>query len=345
MTWRIDQKLRNGTTVLSPLPVMRARVTWELNSPGALEVDTHTSRWNPPSSNGPKPGKHELWVYRGASLVWAGPLLQVDVRLGEDDDRRPEPNVLAVARGLAWYLKRRRVTDNLIYTSIPQHTIAWNLIAHTQAQPDGGLGFTLGTHTGGVVNRKRVFCAGDRAVIYDAIDEFTRPSNGIDWEISATRAFNTWQPKRGVALGTTLTGTDVLITRYFEGADDVATYVTAVSGNDCGPILGEAIADAAVRADYGRLHDITDEDADDIDVLNQRAQGELNTRRPRKMVRVRWFEGNPPMAWGTYWLGDTLNLNITKGYAELTGTFRIMGITAIIEPPELVAVELDLETA
>lgn len=79
-------------------------------------------------------------------------------------------------------LKSRHVITPLTFTSTGHGDIIAALIAHTQSQPNGDLGITVGSLDNSVL-RDRSYTTGDN--IFDAITDMTRVQDGIAWDINA----------------------------------------------------------------------------------------------------------------------------------------------------------------
>ena len=341
-TWRLDSHDLGGTLVKRGLSFERLTARWVLNSPGSIEVDFGLYDLAPADL---QPAEHELRLLRDGVVVWGGYAWDCDV----DVDAR---TVRFVGEGYASALRYRRVTSNLIYTVPPlpapltQQDIAWNLISHAMSQSDGDLGFKRGTHVGGNVTRKRAYCANERPEIYAAIEEFTQYDDGLDWEIDASKRFNTWQPQRKAASGITFNGQNVDSISYSNQGRDILTYVTAIGEGECTPPLADVSAPAQA-AKYKRRHGVVEARTSDLAEVTAQANEELRARkRPSWTARIAFRENAasaPP--WGSYHVGDTFTLTDDRGYATFNVTLRILEIALTLEPPNFAMVEITSDSA
>src|SRR3990170_8305978 len=157
-TWSLDLYNLGGTAVAIGTEFRRVVARRRLNEPGAIEIELP---WDATRSDWAV-GERDIEVVRDGTTWWLG-------RLWHLRGNARARTVGAQGQGLLSVLRRRIVTSDLQYTSIAQHQIAWNLIAHTQAQADGGLGLTQGTHTGSTTNRSRNYCANEAPNVGAAI--------------------------------------------------------------------------------------------------------------------------------------------------------------------------------
>ncbi len=341
-TWQLDLYDRIGSTLVqADLPFRRLTARWVLNGPGALEADFRRDD----DLGGLVLGANELHLKRDGTTVWAGLALDADVNPDEHGDKA----VKITADGLWCHLADRIVRSDLIYTGVNQQQIAWNLIAHTQSQTNGALGFVQGTHTGANVARDRYYCASERPNIRDAIEDFTSFDDGFDFELDpATRAFNTWSPQRKTALGITLDGTVLDTMPYTASARDLRTYITGIGNNDCGPILQEA-SDLTLAGTYGRREASIDTQTDTASEVQAEANEELrSSKRVRHDMTITFRDGRAGTpAWGTYHPGDVLTVTDDRGFATYTKLLRISEIAVHLDnaTPTVAHVDLVLSSA
>jgi hypothetical protein len=307
MAWTLDVYDRIGASLVrANLDFQALSARWVQNGAGSLEVDFDLYA----NIGGALPGQNEFQLKRAGVTQWAGVWRQSDV------DAKAK-NLKITCEGIWGWARRRVVTSDLIYSGLSQHTIAWNLLNHTQGQTFGSLGITNGTANGSPINRDRYYCAAARPNIGDEIEAFTQLDDGFDFEVDpATRAFNTWNPQRKSASGIALDGTKVDTVRYVEDTNDLETFVSAIGADDCGPVIAD-LNDGTQANLYGRMHAAIEPDLGSEKDLAAAGREELRShKRPRFDATVTFREGGTGApAWSSLTLGNTLTLQDDRGYA------------------------------
>ncbi len=341
-TWRLDSRDLAGTLVKQGLTFQRATARWILNSAGSIEVDFDLYEL---AAADLQPGEHELVLLRDGVRAWGGYAWDVDADVDAE-------TIKFTGEGYASMLRDRRVTSDLIYTVPPlgaalnQQQIAWNLISHTMAQADGNVGFTQGTHTGGNVTRERAYCANERPNVYESLEELTEYDDGLDWEIDADKAFNTWQPQRKAASGITFNGNNVDGISYSNRAREVLTYVSAIGEGDCTPPLAD-VSDATQALKYKRRHGVIQARTSKQAEVTAQANEELRAKKRSSWAAKVHFREDASSAppWGSYHVGDTFTLTDDRGYATFSVSLRILEIALTLEPPSFAIVEIAADSA
>jgi hypothetical protein len=311
-TWTLDLRDRTGGALVKAGVAFRSlSARWVLNGPGSIEVNLRHDA----DLGGATAGTAELQLLRDGVIVWAGPWLSSDV------DPRAR-SLTITGEGLWWWFRRRLVTSDLVYTDTAQHTIARNLIAHTQAQTYGSLGIVAGTHTGATRNRSRFYCAAARPNVGEEVEALTQYENGFDFAINpATRAFDTWTPARRSSSGISLDGNEVDYLAWSEDVRDVATFVSAIGADECGAIVIDA-SDTTLANTYGRLHTAIDADDNDDtagEVTEVANEALAATKRVRSDASIAFREGGTGApAWADLVVGNTLLLSDNRGYSTFT---------------------------
>lgn len=336
-TWSLDLYNLGGSAIATGAEFQRLAARRRLNEPGAIEIDLP---WDASRTDWAV-GQREIKLTRDGTAWWGGYLWHVR---GDGRSRR----VTAQGQGYLSRLRRRVMTSTLSFADEAQHEIAWDLIAHTQAQADGGLGFTQGTHTGGTVTRSRTYCSKDRRNIADAIEELAAFDDGFDFDFDPTdKSFDTWAPQKKTAQSITLTGSDELTLSWEEDSYEAASYVSAVgeaAGQDCTLPIAD-VSDATAATAYGRLHEVIDVDASVASEVSAAADEELRVRKAG-LFRARCaFDDEFGPTFGSYGLGDTLTVNVADQFATFNRTFRILEIALELEWPDKAYWELELDAA
>jgi hypothetical protein len=273
-------------------------------------------------------GKRELHLYRndgsGEKLVWSGRLWTADVQT---------PWVRFGGFGFYEDLRHREMSDDFFKHQQEQRSIAWDAIAYTQAQTDGGLGITLESTAGSGINRTLTVCAEERKPIADIIEDMASADDGFDFEVGPDKVWRTWTPKRGADLSGVVhldTTSSILDISYTEDATTVENDVAGIGAKgDCEPITFIRKVDTVSRAGYGLMQGTvqrTDMKQDD-DMLTAVTRERLALQKvPRKQPTVRCFQGLigvSPLT-GDFGIGDTILVTASYGFATFSDPFRVL---------------------
>jgi hypothetical protein len=343
MPWTMDVLDKVGATLISDAPFRAARVTWAADGSGAAEIDLRSA--DIVSSSLRAGAKRVAFRDPGGTRRFQGWLERVD-RSGKPSDVQYKASCL----GLAAMLERRVVHGNFDKVAVIATTIAWDLIAHAQAQTDGAMGLTLGTVTGVAPARNRWYCDGD--MVADRIKELAEfDPGGFTWEIDADGRFNAWVGGRGTDVSGTVTiaPTDTIDWACKENMEGYATY-QMVKGDQnedepCG--AHHVTVSGGTPATYGRREFVEDDDSRDAAELDDRATEALRARVASRIdLRTAWVEGQGPWAFGTRWLGDVVTAALGTEFGG-NATVRLVSITANLErhSPGVVFVDHEWEKA
>lgn len=184
-TYWLETRLPSGTFV-AKIPFRNLQFEVGFNGPSGIRWDSPL--YDPLMTEGVlSPGLHEVWVMRNGVCVAAGPIWDMTVTT---DDR----SMNCSAQSLEDYLDVRLVRD-VSYVSQDQTAIAWDLIADSQALPNGGLNISQGT-LGTGITRSIKYLTYDGKYILEAIQDFAELEDGFDfWINPATRTFNAIYPR------------------------------------------------------------------------------------------------------------------------------------------------------
>jgi hypothetical protein len=305
MVWTADLLSLDGTTALNTsTPFKSGRATWSAgDGTGAVEFNLRASdvadgRWlfgqrRIRIKDGGGTARYQGWLDR---LERSGHPGAVEYR--------------AASRGLAAALEEGVVHGDFSKVSVIDTTIAWDLIAHVQAQADNVWNFTDGTTTGVGPARTRDYCDGD--IIAERIRELAGMEQGFDWEIDADGAFNRWAGGRGTDLtgSITLAPSDAQDWNCVGDSSELRSYMTGLGDRDdntpCGPPL-VIDNDAAAAATYGRREGVLADVSDDEFEMEEKTADALRARiASRVNLKATWIEGRGPWSFGTVWIGDTV---------------------------------------
>ena len=265
-----------------------------------------------------------------------------------------ETSVTVQWQGIASYL-----ADGIVLgqsTPFSSTTLPWTWINTFQSRTGASVyAITQGTQTGTPPTRQAT--VEQDAGLLDKIIELAESGNGFDWNIDTARAYNEWHTERGNDNGLTLEyGSNVSEYSYDEsvGPGDIVTDVRVI-GPPGSPIA--TASDSTARTTYGRreISATFFADFESATVSNSQLTAHatrLAAERTRPLIiprlKLRTIDGttHPSVAWGTYWLGDTIRFKASVGaFGSLDASYRIVAIHIAIDENHNESVELELNTA
>lgn len=183
----------------------------------------------------------DLWVHRDGEYLYRGRVTSADDALEADS--------YALSCSCVDYrgvLDRRLLYSDFSLTAQEQSLAVSNFLTHTQDQPGGNLGLTLGTWPVTGVDRTAEFKTGDS--IWESIKKLGEMENGFDLEIDHLKVVNLLYPQSGVDNGEVLDfgGVVTRARRIFDpskfanairqsGAEGITASVQAVLGIESAP--------------------------------------------------------------------------------------------------------------
>lgn len=267
-------------------------------------------------------GNKDLRIYRGGTLVWGGELVYVRTDLSTDSER-----LEVSAKGYLDLLSKRVIgtaADPVSYADQDLAGIARDLVA-TYA----GDWFAIGTEpTSRTADRTDM----QYKNLKEAIDELGNDhiEDGIDYEITADKVFNTYYPQKGRQLAEVVFEWGVNIDYVFviDDATQMANEAIVLGAGD-GTAMVTATRDsvASVQDVYGlRQAVLSYKDVTEQATLESHGDAELAAYQfPTRIVGVR-TKGNLDPAFGSYSVGDFVRVKIDRGLIQLDGYYRIYGI-------------------
>lgn len=118
----------------------------------------------------------DVWVYRNGLVLQRFRITSLTQRW----DAEGEDVIEVIGICYRSVLRSRHVMSPLSFASEGQGNIVAALVAHTQSQPNGDFGLTIGALEN-TISRTRSYSVGDN--IFDAISDFTKVQDGIAWDI------------------------------------------------------------------------------------------------------------------------------------------------------------------
>jgi hypothetical protein len=345
--WQFVTQTRNGSPLADVGPALtNRRMTFQLNRPPI--VTASISATNPKarrdSDGGLRPGVHEMLMYRdGVAVETVYQLAGVSVAGGSDDQR-----VELTWLGIASYLQDALVFDQS--TAYSSTTLPWTWINTYQTRTNS-YGFLQGSVSGTAPTRQKAIT--QYAGLFDSILDLAESGAGFDWAIDTNRRYCEWHPTRGSSTGLVLEyGVNVSSYSYEESAapgeilSDV--YVQGPPGSQ--EVTGSS---STARTTYGRreasLTFFADFEAASVTngQIQKHADAALASHiAPVIIPRVQLVRSHSSVAWGNYWLGDTITFRATVGnYDSIDTIYRIVQIDVDLDAENDETVTLGLNKA
>ena len=260
--------------------------------------------------------KSDLWVWRDGVQLARHRIVGRQVQV--DADRWTINYQTVDYRGMLLLHARFKGTIPT-WTSTDQHTIAWQMIQHRQAQTGGNWGITNGTTASGQVRDETSLTAGKS--IGEAIDQLLARDNGSDWDISPALALRAWTPRRTRDNGISLDYSRNAIVAFQGSSPSWANDVIFTGAENTTP-ANETATDAGT--DERGLWSIYDSSPNTKDQtgLNDSAAGLL---ADALTLNHDWSVRLAPGRWGgddELTLGDLVTVNLSP--VGFSGVCRVM---------------------
>lgn len=303
-------------------------VTWDLNGPG-----TASFRVAPWESGAEKIQllKREIQIYEDDKLRWWGVPWRAEKGFGSSEIKFNCEGLLS--------LLRKRVVDrmSLLYTSVEQRTIAWNLISYAQdqsVQANRNLFIGSAPYSGTTRIRSRDYKREDHGNIYDLLWEFPTLDDGFEFEIvsdqTGQRLWTPYYPQKGATLNNMRVeyeGHDIRGSNDYSFSEDAYGVVTHsyVTGGSAGDVKFEQnFEDVPASVSYGVMQGVISEGGqNDVGWLLDRAKKEVGARKnTSKLPGVSLARSKRDLLLDVS-TGDSIPFLISDGYVQLTGTQRV----------------------
>lgn len=308
----------------------------ELNRPGAAEFTID------PLSEGATEIEgiaREIQVWVDGSLEWQG------VPWGLQGNSQ---QITVTCEGLMSLFTKRFVDrTSLIYTSLDQFTIAWNILTYAQSEAvEDNRDFNIFADMpslSGIV-RSREYKRDEHKMILDIMEEFDGRTlkNGFDWSIvvmgDGMRYWTPKYPKKGANKVNNAVEWDSEGERniqdfsWNENFLSLATlaYVTGGSSNVGGTSIKMEgkYEDTAASAYWGQMQTVISDGSQlDTDWLDDRAEQEVNTRKDPQVVTEITAALGTEFALGDVEDGDWIPVTIDHGRIQVDAWHRIEKVT------------------
>lgn len=330
---------RDGEKI-APLPEANLKeVVWDLNEIGSASFTID------PLSEGAMEIEgiiREIQIWMDGQLRWWG------VPWGIEGNSQ---EITVSCEGLMSLFNKRFVDRmSLIYTSIDQVQIFWNLLAYAQSESvEAYRDFNISAISPLVLSgvpRSREYKRDEHKCILDAVKEFDRKTlkNGFDWEIVTTpdggRFWAPYYPMKGQLKA------NAAVEWESEGARNVADFgwsenflsVSTLAYATGGSVSTGSVSikmegkyeDVASSAYWGQMQSVVSEGTQlDVDWLEDRAQQHVETNRePEQTVSITSVVDPEGIQLGDLVLGDWVPVHVDHGRIQVPHTLN--RITKII---------------
>jgi hypothetical protein len=289
------------------------------------------------------PGRCVIYVDRDAEIVWGGIIWFREYNSGEQ-------KLTLSAREFESYFERRRITADVVFTSVDQLTVAQSLFNTAQAAPNGNIGVIVPTNTSGVLVT-RTYYGYELKQVYGAVQDLSRALDGFDFLINCS--YSGGEIIKTLELGFPRIGTvydvsDPFAVVFNFPAGNVVEYVypedgsiaaNTIYGLGAGSNEGKLLATAsdatkftdgwALLEDQANYSDVTDST-----LLTELTQGQVEALSyPPTTIKMVVPAFVDPV-YGSYSIGDDARLIITDSRfpTGLDEVYRIVGLN--IQPGE-----------
>lgn len=299
-------------------------ITWVNNQPGSANFSMHPLAKN---AKQVKCEEREIQIWFDDDLIWWG----VPWRANGDLNR-----VTIGCDGLmSWFMHRFVDRMSLLYTSIDQLTIAWNLLTYAQNEavdPGRDLNINAAAFAPSGHTRSRNYERNNHTAIFDLLQEFPTLSDGFDFDIvvdgTGSRLWTPYYPKRG----TVHSNLKLIVTEersrgvqsfgYQEDATSILNDVY-VTGGTSGDVRFEAhVQDIpSMSSDVKDMQGVISMgDQKDVTWLQERGEKEISIRNhSQKLPAI----GVDLAYFGILWPGDQIPLLVDYGFYQINDLYRI----------------------
>ena len=317
--WRFVLATTAGDHIAELSGATARTITWNLDSPA-------TASFNIPGTMSVASqiveSATDLLVYSPSSA------LKFRGRMGSSDDSVSAAGHTCSLAAVDYrgFLGRRIIWpgSTATFTTVEQTSIAWQLISDSQALPGGNLGITNSSVTSGVT-RSMTYAEGD--VILSRIDELSAFTDGFEWEIDPSLAFQTYYPYRGNLSGLVLSfGKDIV---SFQRTLDTSTFANAVRWSGATGLTAVTAAASTFDATGRWEIQVGDTNVADQPTLNAKAPWEL----AKDSTVTPAYQATLTPGWWTpeaLWLGDAATLSLKSGRLDVFAQLRVTSVTVTV---------------
>lgn len=318
-------------TAVGPIKWTSLNVTRECGAPGSISATATVDSLDSGTKNSLidlSLSPCELWCYRDATLIHAGPLLGYRIQ---------GRSITFAGAGLLAYISYMVRTTDYSASATDQATIVKALIDTYQAQTYGNFGLDTSTLTATGVTRDLNLKASDVAHLDQVFAEMGGRDDGFDLEVDhATRAVHMHFPRKGADLSASVIIDQRSIGQpaysQWVGPNQIASDVAVTSSSAAGVNLTSSAADTVLRAAFGRvMMTAAFQDVSVQGTLDDHAQRLIDdTSNPLHEITPGLL-AVPGFTYGDIDTGDIVTYEYDAGLGVQTFTPRVKTITATLD--------------
>lgn len=342
MGWSVRTQARGGGTISILDRLQDRRFSFFLNRPctasGSITADVGAA-----GDVGLRPGIDEaLVLYDGVPQETVFACTSVSAQASGDE----------VRIGVEWEGIMTYLSDALVLgkaTAYSSTTLPWTWINTFQTRTGASVyGITQGTQTGSPPTRSRL--VEQDATLLDEIIGLSETSSGFDFNIGPDRAYNEWHTQRGSSNGLRLEyGINVVSYSYTESAAPGEIVSDVYVNGPPGSGFATATSSTAQTA-YGRreaslpyLTELENATVTSSQLQNYADAAITQRSSPLIIPNVVLRKQHDSVAWGNYWLGDTIRFVAGVGrFTTIDANYRIVAVHVEVDENDNETVSLDL---
>ena len=298
-------------------------VYWELNKPGGATISMSPLARTAPLIELNKT-EIQIWI----DDVYRHCVIPRDV---SGDLKR----ITFQCEGLLSYFGpgQRHLHTTLIYTSIDQFNIGWNLVNYAQTGTNKSRRITSAPFTPSGRIRSAEFKRDGREAILELLEKFAVIDEGFDFEIKlygdGRREFTPYYPAKGVVRANMPLEMkrNIVGLSFQKVGRNQATHVWATGGSNGDVQFEEEYEDVALSAEYGVIEKIVSEGSQqDVNWLEDRAMDEVAAEGVPIPVPELIVNDSPVKLDGVLDVGDIVPVRVKHGYIDINGNYRVVKI-------------------
>lgn len=319
---------------MGPIKWTSLTVTKECGGAGSIDVTATVDSLDSvtkPSLIDLRSSPCEIWCYRDAVLIHAGPLLGYRIR---------ERSIQFAGAGLLAYLGYMVRTTAYSATAADQSAIVKALIDDYQALTYGNFGLVTSTLGATGIPRDLTLLAADLKQIDRVITDMGTSNNGFDLEADPlTRGLLIHSPRQGADLSATVIidqrsiGDPVY--SQFVGPGQLASDVAVSSSSSAGGSLVSPAANTTTRQSFGRvMMTSTFQDISAQSALDDHAQRFVDDNSSPLSATTPGLLAVPGFAYGDFNVGDIIAYQYDAGLGMQSFNLRVKTFATTLDDGE-----------
>lgn len=269
-------------------------------------------------------GRNDIRIKRNGKYLLGANIIKFEYSV---DD--PSITMKVSATGYLNYYKKRYVT--MSYYATPQQNILWGVLNAANQMPGGDYGVRRGTHYGGTVLRDRNQV---RKEVKSFIQQMANVINGVDFEFTADKKFNTFEvqgvhrPNMRLRYPGNVSGF-----QFARSVENVANMIYGIgSGNGEDAVQATAFDSESADYLYRREQIATYNSVTEQNTLNQNTAAVLHYAKDViELPTITVPDG--ALDYSDVSIGDTIPVELAgnKSLAHINGFYRIESISVSVD--------------